>query len=159
MITIHPTAQIHESCVIGTKGFSFDKGSPRKIMEPTGITIGSFVYMASFCNVDFGTFRDTIIGHRTIIDSHVHISHDVIIGNECEINTGVRILGEVEIGDNTRICTNAVIHPQVKIGNNCVVGANSYLRHDLKDGEIVYGTPAEKRENTKYGRHRRMLLD
>lgn len=141
MITIHPNAVIHESCVIGTKGFSFTKGKNRTISPSKGITIGK-IYMASFCNVDLGIIRDTIIGNNTIIDSHVHISHDCIIGNDCEIDTGARILGGVTIGNNSRICTNAVIHPNVIIGDNCVVGANSYLRHNIPDGTLVYGTPA-----------------
>ena len=105
------------------------------------------MYIASFCNVDKGTFRNTIIGHNCIIDSHVHISHDVIIGNDCEIDTGVRILGEVSIGRNTRIACNAIIHPKVKIGENCIIGANSYLRHDVPDNSVYYGSPATwKRE-------------
>ena len=153
--TIHPTANIHKSCVIGTPGFSFSKDKPRKLIKSDyGIVIGSHVYIASFCSIDTGTYRNTIIGHNTIIDSHVHISHDCIIGNNCEIDTGVRILGEVEIGDNSRICTNAIIHPLVKIGNNCVVGANSYLRHDLKDGEIAYGSPATVKKNTNYAKRK-----
>jgi len=150
-LTIHPTANIHPSCVIGQNGFFFSHGAPRRLIKSDkGIIIGSKVYMAAFCNVDNGIYGDTIIGHDTIIDSHVHISHDCIIGNSCEIDTGVRILGEVKIGFNSRICTNAIIHPKVKIGNNCVLGANSYLRHNMPDKTIFYGNPAVKKDNTNY---------
>jgi len=148
---IHPTANIDKSCVLGTPGFSFTKGKNRVQTESTfSIVIGSHVYMASLCNVDKGTYRNTVIGHNTKIDSHVHISHDCIIGNDCEIDTGVRILGEVEIGHGSRICTNAIIHPKAKIGDNCVLGANSYLRHDMPDNTIFYGTPATEKHDTNY---------
>jgi len=148
MITIHPTAQINQSCEIGNNGFSFSKDRPRILTKSKfGIIIGSHSYLAAFCTVDRGIFRNTIIGHNTIIDSHVHISHDCIIGNECEIDVGSRILGEVEIGNNSRICTNAIIQPKVIIGHNCVLGANSYLRKDMPDDTIFYGTPAIKKAN------------
>jgi UDP-3-O-[3-hydroxymyristoyl] glucosamine N-acyltransferase len=153
-VTISPSATIEKSCVIGTPGFSFSKGKKRKQLKSTNVIIGDNVYMASFCNVDLGTFRDTIVGDDTIIDSHVHISHDVQIGKNCEIDAGAIILGEVTIGNNSRIATNAVIHPQVTIGNNCVVGANSYLRHDIPDNSIAYGSPAKIISNTRYSKYR-----
>ena len=151
MIIIHPTALINKSCFLGSNGFSFSKNKPRALSKSKfGIVIGSHAYLAAFCSIDLGQFRNTIIGHNTIIDSHVHISHDCIIGNDCEIDTGSRILGEVEIGHNSRICTNAIIHPKVRIGENCVLGANSYLRKDMPDNTIFYGSPATKKEDTKY---------
>ena len=151
MITIHPTAEIDKLCVIGNNGFSFSKTKPRRLLKSKfGIVIGSHAYLAAFCSVDMGLIRNTIIGHNTIIDSHVHISHDCIIGNDCEIDVGSRILGEVEIGHNSRICTNAIIHPKVRIGENCVLGANSYLRKDMPDNTIFYGSPATKKQDTKY---------
>ena len=151
MILIHPTAQINKLCAIGNNGFSFTKIKPRRLIKSKyGIIIGSHAFLGSFSSVDMGSFRNTIIGHNTIIDSHVHISHDCIIGNDCEIDVGSRILGEVEIGHNSRICTNAIIHPKVRIGENCVLGANSYLRKDMPDNTIFYGSPATKKEDTKY---------
>jgi len=149
---ITPTsAYIDPTSVIGGAGFSFSKGSKRKLQESKfDVIIGECVYIAEFCNVHRGTFRNTKIGDNTIVDTHVHISHDCIIGKNCEIDTGSTILGEVIIGDNTRICSKATIHPQVVIGKNCVVGANSYLRHDLKDGELCYGIPAVVVKNSNY---------
>jgi len=148
---IDDSTYIDPTSVIGGAGFSFSKKHPRKLQDSTyGIIIGVECYIAEFCTVHKGTYRNTTIGENTIIDSHVHISHDCVIGKNCEIDTGSTILGEVTIGDNTRICSKATIHPKVVIGNNCVVGANSYLRHDLKDGELCYGVPAVVVKNSKY---------
>ena len=151
MNIIADSVHIDPTSVIGGPAFSFSKGSKRKLQESKfNVIIGEGVYIAEFCNVHRGTFRNTTIGENTIIDSHVHISHDCIIGKNCEIDTGSTILGEVTIGDNTRICSKATVHPKVVIGKNCVVGANSYLRHDLKDGELCYGVPAVVVKNSKY---------
>ncbi len=151
MITIGNNNNIDPSCIIGSKGFSFTKSKPRKILTPLkNIIIGDDNYIKSYTNIDTGINRDTVIGNNNIVDSHVHISHDVQIGNNCEIDTGSILLGFVTLGDNVRICTGAIVHPFVKINNGSVLGANSYLRHDLPPDVIAYGSPAEIKENTKY---------
>lgn len=149
-MTIHPTAKIHPSCVIGQNGFSFNH-NPKKIIKSTkGIVIGSDVYIAAFCNVDEGIDRPTIIGNNCIINTHAHIAHDVQIGNNTEINVNAILCGHVTIGNNCKVAPGAVIHQRVKIGNNCVVGINAYLRHDMPDNTLCYGTPAFIRPNAKY---------
>lgn len=149
---------IHKTAVIGSPPFSFSRnkdGSRTQHTTPLFFpTIHESVYIGPFTNVDSGTYRYTSIGEGTIIDSHVHISHDCIIGKYCEIDAGAIILGKVEIENSCRVGAGAIIHPEVKMRIGSVLGANSYLRKDTKEGLIYYGTPAEIKLNTHYDKVR-----
>lgn len=134
-----------DGTVIGNHGFGFTKnnlGEYERNPHEFKVIIGSDVEIGSNCNIDRGSWRDTIIGDGTKIDALVHIAHNVQIGENCLIGAGARILGSVTIGDNTTIWSNAVIHQRIKIGNNCIVGACSYVRNDIPDNQTWYGTPA-----------------
>ena len=146
---------IHKTVVIGSPGFVFTHDRIR-ILEDSQYypMIANEVHIGPFTNVDSGTYRSTQIGFNTIIDSHVHISHDCIIGKGCEIDVGAIILGEVEIGDYCRVGAGAIIHPKVKMGIGSVLGANSYLRDSTLGGCIYYGTPAVRKFNTNYDKVR-----
>ena len=148
---------IDKTVRIGSPGFVFshEKDGSRILLpsryEPIII---DDVFIGPFTNVDSGMYRHTTIDKGTIIDSHVHISHDCIIGKYCEIDVGAIILGEAELGDYCRVGAGAIIHPKVKMGIGSVLGANSYLRENTLGGCIYYGTPAKRKFNTNYDKVR-----
>lgn len=51
--------------------------------------------------------------------------------------------GPITIGDQVWIATDVFVAPGVAIQNGCVVGARSSVFHDLPEGMICYGSPAE----------------
>lgn len=140
-VLIAENATIGSHCQIGEDGFHFVKNIQGKFVftpHEYGVQIEDHVWIGSHCSIDRGRVRDTAVGGGSIIDNHVHISHNVIIGNNCVIGAHVTLLGSVEVGDDAEIWSNAVIHQGVKIGKGAVVGANTYLRHDLADNMCAY---------------------
>ncbi len=110
---------------------------------------------------------DNTIGDHTYIGFNCIITQSVI-GRYCSIANNVSIdigehrinrvstssifykdpfktltQGECIIGSDVWIGSNAVIRRGVKIGNGAIIGANSFVNKDVKDFEIVGGTPAK----------------
>ena len=50
----------------------------------------------------------------------------------------------IVIGKDALIGINAVVLPGVTIGEGAIVGANSMVNRDVKDWEIVFGSPAKR---------------
>jgi len=100
----------------------------------------------------------TWIGPYTILDGS---GGGIVIGNYCSISAGVHIythdtlswalsggklprhVSGVHIGSCVYIGSQCVITSGVRIGTRCVLAANSFVNHDVPDGTIVGGSPAE----------------
>ena len=86
-----------------------------------GITIGDFVYFQRF----------------------VDIGHDVHIGNYCSLGCRSFIGGGACIEDGTTVHPGAIILPHVNVGKDCTVGAGAVVIKKVKDGDTVFGNPAQ----------------
>ena len=141
--------KIGSNCIIGTNvvlgsdGFGYNDDLTHK-EHKFGVILEDNVIIHPLVNIARGSWRDTVIGEGTRIDSFAHIAHNVIIGKNCLIGAGAMILGSVQIGDNTKIWSNSTINQRTKIGSNVIIGANTYIRHDVSDNELWYGNPAKK---------------
>jgi len=134
-------------CDLGGLPFRFLQDSTGRYSHrdfEKGVVIGDDVFINSLVSVHCGSEGPTVIGDNCILDSHVHISHDVRLGRSVQIGAGAVLLGHVTVGDHSKIFAGAVINPRVRIGKNVIVGANSYVRHDVADGQVVYGSPAAR---------------
>lgn len=80
------------------------------------------------------------IGNNVTMAPRVHIlCHDA----STKQFLGYTKIGRVTIGDNVFIGADTVVLPGVTIGNNVVIGANSTVTHDVPDGSVVAGSPAQ----------------
>ena len=106
--SIHPTAVIHESSIIGE-----------------GTYIGANVVIQP----------DVIIGNHCIINTGAIIEHDVVVGDYCHIAPGSILTGHVKIGVGTLIGAGTTIIPEIIIGEWCIIGAGSVVIRDIKSFE------------------------
>lgn len=150
-------------CVIIDEGVRID--------DPQRISISDFVWVDK--NVQLFAGWGTIsIGRRVHIAENVLISGagHVTIGDYAAIARGASIYSHseaivggkrlsgpmiperqkgmktapIDIGKDALVGVNAVILPGVTIGEGAVVGANSMVNRNVKDWEIVFGTPARR---------------
>lgn len=79
-----------------------------------------------------------IIGSNTVIDYEAELSDMVQVG------AGTVIGSNVKVGKGAFIGSGVTIVAGVTIGKNSRVGAGSVVVAEVKDGETVFGNPAQK---------------
>lgn len=102
------------------------------------------------------------LGHGNFIDQGVRVSVGASLGNHCLVHMGAMIGAEVKLGDFVQIGSGAIINANVEIGNEAFIGAGviivtgvtigkgarigagSVVVASVKDGETVFGNPAQK---------------
>ncbi len=79
-----------------------------------------------------------IIGSNTVIDYEAELSDMVQVG------AGTVIGSNVKVGKGAFIGSGVTIVAGVTIGRNSRIGAGSVVVAEVKDGETVFGNPAQK---------------
>ncbi len=115
-------------------------------LQQIGVRVGYNLYIADPINCQLDITRPWLleIGNDVCITDHVTVlTHDFSFStiSKCSMGT-YPICGKVTIGDNVFIGSHAIILPGVNVGNNAIIGAGSVVTKDVKDGEIVAGSPA-----------------
>ena len=118
------------------------KGILKRNIHNFDVIIGKDVEIGRLTNIDKGSYRDTVIGDGTKIDSLVHVGHNAIIGKHCLLVAGCVIGGSAEVGDYTHIGMNASIKDHVKIGKHVIVGAGAVVVSNVANGSVMVGNPA-----------------
>ena len=70
------------------------------------------------------------------------IHHGSKVGKFATLAPASVILGNVKIGDYSYVGANTTIKQNIKIGNHCIIGAGSVVVKDVKNFEVVAGSPA-----------------
>jgi len=130
---------------IGFAGFGFEKNKEgtdfryplKRKAHDFKVKIGNNVSIGQGCNVDRGSWRDTIIDNGTVIDSLVHIAHNTQIGRHCVIAAGTIIGGSCDIGNKVFIGLNVTIKDHIKIGNNATIGSGANIIENVPNGATV----------------------
>jgi acetyltransferase-like isoleucine patch superfamily enzyme len=84
------------------------------------------------------------------LGNNVRLSDCTILGHDGSVNmlnkalgTNLDSVGPVTIKDNVFIGHGAIVCPGVTIGPNAIVGAGSVVVRNVKEGEVVLGSPAK----------------
>ncbi len=135
---------IHSGSVVGSDGFGYarDKNKYVKIIHSGYAVLEDDVELGANVAVDRGVTDFTKIGKGTKVDNLVQIAHNVIIGDNCVIAAQTGIAGSTTIGDNVTIGGQVGITGHIKIGNGVVVAAQSGVVNNVRNNDIVSGTPA-----------------
>lgn len=135
---------IHANTVVGGDGFGFQPvlDGFNKIPQIGNVIFEDDVEVGSNCSIDRATVGSTIIGKGTKIDNLIQIAHNVKIGKHNVIAAQVGIAGSTSIGDWNMIGGQVGIVGHISVGNKVKVQAQSGINTNVKDGEILYGTPA-----------------
>ena len=119
------------------------------------VTIREKTTMGTHCSV--GTLSDiqgySEFGDYVRMHSNVHIGQHSKVGNYCWIYPYTVFTNDPtppsdicigpSIGDYSIVATHCLILPGVNIGSNCLIGAFTSVTKDIKDYQVVIGSPGK----------------
>ncbi|PKH68342.1 UDP-3-O-(3-hydroxymyristoyl)glucosamine N-acyltransferase [Flavobacterium sp. ALD4] len=135
---------IHSGSVIGADGFGFapnPDGTFKKIPQIGNVIIEDDVDIGACTTIDRATMGSTIIRKGVKLDNQIQIAHNVEIGENTVIAAQTGVAGSTKIGKNGMIGGQVGIAGHLTIGNNVRIQAQSGVGRNIKDDEILQGSP------------------
>lgn len=136
---------LHAGVVLGADGFGFtpnEAGEYKKVPQTGNVIIGNHVEIGAGTTIDRATLGSTRIENGVKLDNQIQIAHNVTIGENTVIAAQTGIAGSSKIGKGCVIGGQVGIAGHIVIGNFVRVQAQSGITRNLKDGEVVQGSPA-----------------
>ena len=136
---------IYSGAVIGADGFGFapnEDGTYTKIPQIGNVVIEDNVDIGANTTIDKATMGSTIIRKGVKLDNQIQIGHNVEIGENTVIAAQTGIAGSTKIGKSAMIGGQVGIVGHLTIGNNVRIQAQSGIGKNLKDNDVVQGSPA-----------------
>ncbi|WP_035672292.1 UDP-3-O-(3-hydroxymyristoyl)glucosamine N-acyltransferase [Flavobacterium sp. 83] len=136
---------IHSGAIIGADGFGFapnPDGTYTKIPQIGNVIIEDNVDIGSCTTVDRATMGSTILRKGVKLDNQIQIAHNVEIGENTVIAAQTGVAGSTKIGKNCMIGGQVGISGHLTIGNNVRIQAQSGVGRNIKDDEVLQGSPA-----------------
>lgn len=138
---------IHSGAIVGADGFGYtpnEKGEFVKIPQTGNVLIEDNVDIGAGTTIDRATLGSTIIRKGVKLDNQIQIAHNVEIGENTVIAAQSGIAGSTKIGKNCMIGGQVGIVGHITIGNNVRIQAQSGIGRNVKDNEMLQGSPAFK---------------
>ncbi|PJJ08033.1 UDP-3-O-[3-hydroxymyristoyl] glucosamine N-acyltransferase [Flavobacterium sp. 1] len=135
---------IHSGAIIGADGFGYapnEDGTYDKIPQIGNVIIEDNVDIGANSTIDRATLGSTIIRAGVKLDNQVQIAHNVEIGNNTVIAAQSGIAGSTKIGYNCMIGGQVGVVGHLTIGNNVRIQAQSGVGRNIKDNEVLQGSP------------------
>lgn len=135
---------IHSGTIIGADGFGFapnEDGEYNKVPQIGNVIIEDNVDIGANTTIDRATLGSTIIRKGVKLDNQIQIAHNVEIGKNTVIAAQTGIAGSTKIGENCMIGGQVGIAGHLIIGNNVRLQAQSGVARNIKDDEILQGSP------------------
>lgn len=136
---------IHSGAIIGADGFGFspnEKGEYNKVPQIGNVIIEENVDIGAGTTIDRATLGSTIIRKGVKLDNQIQIAHNVEIGKNTVIAAQTGIAGSTKIGENCMIGGQVGIVGHITIGNHVRIQAQSGIGRNVKDNEVLQGSPA-----------------
>jgi UDP-3-O-[3-hydroxymyristoyl] glucosamine N-acyltransferase len=135
---------IHSGVIIGADGFGYapnEDGSYNKIPQIGNVIIEDNVDIGANSTIDRATLGSTIIRKGVKLDNQIQVAHNVEIGKNTVIAAQTGIAGSTKVGENCMIGGQVGIVGHLTIGNNVRIQAQSGVAGNIKDNEILQGSP------------------
>lgn len=154
---LYPGVKVYHDCIIGNNcilqsgviiggdGFGFQPNSDnnyQKLPHIGNAVIKDHVEIGANTTVDRATLGSTIIGKGVKLDNLIQIAHNVEIGENTIIAAQSGVAGSTKIGRDCMIGGQVGIIGHLEIGNRVKIAAQSGIGNNLKDDEVVQGSPA-----------------
>ncbi|MBX2827242.1 MAG: UDP-3-O-(3-hydroxymyristoyl)glucosamine N-acyltransferase [Flavobacteriaceae bacterium] len=136
---------IHSGAIIGADGFGFapnEKGEFQKVPQTGNVIIEDYVDVGAGTTIDRATLGSTVIRTGVKLDNQIQIAHNVEIGRNTAIAAQTGIAGSTKIGENCLIGGQVGIVGHITIGNNVRIQAQSGIGRNVRDNEVLQGSPA-----------------
>lgn len=86
---------------------------------------------------------DVTIGDFVTVQTMSVVGHDCVIGDYSHLNCFSFLGGKCKVGEMSTINTGAILLPGKKVGNRGLVGVGSVVLKSVKEGQTVFGYPAD----------------
>ena len=136
---------INSGAIIGADGFGFapnEKGEYTKVPQTGNVILEDFVDVGAATTIDRATLGSTIIRRGVKLDNQIQIAHNVEIDENTVIAAQTGIAGSTKIGKNCMIGGQVGIVGHITIGDNVKIQAQSGISRNVKDNEVLQGSPA-----------------
>ena len=136
---------VNSGVIIGADGFGFaptEDGGYNKIPQIGNVIIEDNVDIGATTTIDRATLGSTIIRQGAKLDNQIQIAHNVEIGKNTVIAAQTGIAGSSKIGENCQIGGQVGIAGHIIVGNNVKIQAQSGIGRNIKDNEVIQGSPA-----------------
>jgi UDP-3-O-[3-hydroxymyristoyl] glucosamine N-acyltransferase len=136
---------IHAQSVLGADGFGFNagrEGNYNKVPQIGNVIIEDYVDIGAATTIDRATLGSTIVRKGAKLDNQIQVAHNVEIGENTAIAAQTGIAGSSKIGKNCLIGGQVGIAGHIKIGNRVKVQAQTGVGRNVKDDEVIQGSPA-----------------
>jgi UDP-3-O-[3-hydroxymyristoyl] glucosamine N-acyltransferase len=136
---------IHSGAIIGADGFGFtpnEKGEYSKVPQTGNVILEENVDVGAGTTIDRATLGSTILRKGVKIDNQIQIAHNVEIGAHTAIAAQTGIAGSTKIGKNCLIGGQVGIVGHITIGDRVRIQAQSGIGRNVKDDEVLQGSPA-----------------
>ncbi len=136
---------LNAGCIIGADGFGFapgENGEYSKVPQIGNVVLEDFVDIGATTTIDRATLGSTIIRKGVKLDNQIQIAHNVEVGKNTVIAAQTGVAGSTKIGENCMIGGQVGIAGHLTIGNNVRIQAQSGIARNVKDNEILQGSPA-----------------
>ncbi len=136
---------IHSGSIVGSDGFGFapqEDGSFSKIPQIGNVILEDNVEVGSCTTIDRATLGSTIIRKGVKLDNQIQIAHNVEIGENTVIAAQTGIAGSTKIGKNCMIGGQVGFAGHIVVGDNVRIQAQSGVGKNVKDGEVIQGSPS-----------------
>ena len=136
---------IHGGVILGADGFGFSpdqEGVYSKVPQIGNVIIEDNVDIGAGTTIDRATLGSTIIRKGVKLDNQIQIAHNVEIGEHTAIAAQTGIAGSSKIGKNCLIGGQVGIAGHIHIGDRVKVQAQSGIGRNIKDDEVIQGSPA-----------------
>lgn len=136
---------IHSGVIIGSDGFGFapdENGVFSKVPQIGNVILEDHVDVGSCTTIDRATLGSTIIRKGVKLDNQIQVAHNVEIGENTVIAAQTGIAGSTKIGKGCMIGGQVGIVGHLTIGDGVKIQAQSGIGKNIKDGEVIQGSPA-----------------
>ena len=136
---------INSGAIIGADGFGFtpdENGVYSKVPQIGNVVIEDDVDIGAATTIDRATLGSTIIRKGVKLDNQIQIAHNVEIGKNTVIAAQTGIAGSTKIGENCQIGGQVGVAGHLTIGNGVRVQAQSGVGRNIKDNEVLQGSPS-----------------
>ena len=136
---------IHSGAIIGADGFGFtpnQNGEYTKVPQTGNVILEDHVDVGAGTTIDRATLGSTILRKGVKLDNQIQIAHNVEIGQNTAIAAQTGVAGSTKIGKNCLIGGQVGIVGHVVIGDRVKIQAQSGITRNVKDDEVLQGSPA-----------------
>ncbi|WP_420399535.1 UDP-3-O-(3-hydroxymyristoyl)glucosamine N-acyltransferase [Flagellimonas sp.] len=136
---------IHSGAIIGADGFGFtpnSNGEYSKVPQTGNVILEDNVDVGAGTTIDRATLGSTILRKGVKLDNQIQIAHNVEIGENTAIAAQTGVAGSTKIGKNCLIGGQVGIVGHITIGDRVKIQAQSGIGRNVKDDEVLQGSPA-----------------